>query len=431
MRPDPVLAAPVPADARPRSAVSGGVGLAGLAGMAAWIAVAGHYGMDGPYAALVNIAACAVPMLLWSLLVDKVHRHASTGIDWAMRRPWRATIDLSVTKLVGLWLTWGGMAAIYALGRFWWDTRFADFPFAMECFQAAAPLLFLLSIPYTLWLDRRLREPRDGAWALGAWAMGIAGADRAAIAAHLRGWAVKGFFLAFMLAVVPANFAEFLAIDLDQALADPVRLAGWCISLMFVIDVAFATAGYILTLRPLDAHIRSANPHVSAWTAALICYPPFVLMGGGGPLDYHAGGADWTRWLAGQPGLLAIHGAVLVVLAGIYAWATIAFGIRFSNLTNRGILTHGPYAFSRHPAYLAKNLFWWLSALPFLATTGWVDAIRNTAILACVSGVYYWRARTEERHLMADPAYRAYDRWIAAHGLVPRLFARRGARPRA
>ena len=57
-------------DRRPPSAVSSGVGLAGLAGLLAWVAVAWHYGMDGPFAALVNVAACALPLVLWSLLVD-------------------------------------------------------------------------------------------------------------------------------------------------------------------------------------------------------------------------------------------------------------------------------------------------------------------------------------------------------------------------
>ena len=86
-----------------------------------------------------------------------------------------------------------------------------------------------------------------------------------------------------------------------------------------------------------------------------------------------------------------------------------AFGLRFSNLTHRGILTHGPYAWTKHPAYLSKNLYWWFAVLPFLATTGsLVDTIRNTAVLAMVSGVYYWRARTEEQHLSADPAYVDY-----------------------
>src|SRR3546814_1014386 len=47
-----------------------------------------------------------------------------------------------------------------------------------------------LSIPYVLWLDRRLVEPRDGAYALGAWLIG-AGHDLPAIQTHLRQWAVK------------------------------------------------------------------------------------------------------------------------------------------------------------------------------------------------------------------------------------------------
>lgn len=421
---DPALAAETRSDPRPRSAVSGGVGLVGLCGMAGWIAVAHHYRLDGPYAAMVNVAAAALPMVLWSVFVDKVHRSPSTGIDWGLRRAWRETIDLSVTKLTGLWLTWGGIAAIYALGRVWWDTRYANYPFAMECFQLAAPALFVLSIPYVLWLDRRMAEPKDGAWMLGAWLMGLGGVDRAMIHNHLRSWAVKAFFLAFMLAIVPPNFAEFVTIDTEGLLADPVRLAGACIGFMFVIDVAFATSGYILTFRPLDSHIRSANPYAAGWAAALICYPPFLLMGDGGPLDYHPGGADWSYWLAGQPWALAGLGAVLVTLTGIYAWATVAFGIRFSNLTHRGVLTHGPYAFSRHPAYIAKNLFWWLSGLPFLATTGWSDAVRNAAVMACVSGVYYWRARTEERHLLLDPAYQDYHAWMTRNGLVPRAFAR-------
>lgn len=420
---DTALAARAGAEPRPRSAVSGGVGFAGLAGMSAWVAVAHRYGLDGPYSALVNVLACALPMVLWSVFVDRVHRNPSTGIDWRTVRPWRETLEVSVTKLAGLWLTWGGIAAVYALGRFWWETRYANFPFAIACLSYAAPGLFLLSIPYVLWLDRRLVEPRDGAWHLGAWLMGADGVDREAVWNHLRSWAVKGFFLAFMLSIVPPGFGEFVSADYGRVWRDPVALANVCITFMFLVDVAFATTGYILTFRPLDSHIRSANPYAAAWTAALICYPPFVLMADGGVLDYHRGGADWTWWFAGHPAVLALTGAVLVGLTAIYAWATVAFGMRFSNLTHRGVLTHGPYAWSRHPAYLSKNLFWWLSSLPFLATTGWVDGVRNAAVMACVSGVYYWRARTEEKHLGADPAYREYSEWMARNGAVPRFFA--------
>jgi len=182
------------------------------------------------------------------------------------------------------------------------------------------------------------------------------------------------------------------------------------------------TVGYLLTLKPLDAHIRSANPYLDGWLAALVCYPPFVLMGGGGVLDYHPATQEWSAWLAGHSVLLWGWGAVLVGLTGIYAWATMVFGLRFSNLTYRGVITHGPYRLTRHPAYVAKNLFWWLSTLPFFAVGGSrVDVIRNCAILAMVSGVYWWRAKTEERHLLGEDAkYRAYYAWAQAHAPVTR-----------
>lgn len=113
---DPSLAGTT---ARPRSAVSSGGGIAGLAGVVAWIAIARHCGMDGRYSALVNLLACALPMIAWSLLVDRVHRNPSTGIDWDHPEPWRETIDISLVKLAGLWATWTAIAAVYATVRFY------------------------------------------------------------------------------------------------------------------------------------------------------------------------------------------------------------------------------------------------------------------------------------------------------------------------
>lgn len=407
--------APADAIVRPKSAVSTGVGLAGLAGLLTWFAIARAFGMSGPFSALTNLVACGLPMVLWSIFVDKVHRSPSTGIDWDRPLPPRAeTLDISLTKLAGIWATWAIIGCIYALCRFYWS---GNYVFAMECFKYAAPVLFLLSPIYIIWLDRRLIEPKDGAWAFGNWLMGQGSADSEAIAHHFRLWAVKGFYLAFMLSIVPGAFNAVVARPWAEVTSGPVALANYLITFMFVIDIALATVGYMLTMRPLDAHIRSATPYAAGWVAALICYPPFILMGPGGPLDYHPGtmgDQSWAYWLGDFQVLLWLWGGVLVVLTGIYAWATVAFGLRFSNLTHRGILTHGPYAFSKHPAYWSKNAFWWLSTLPFLVTTNSLtDAVRNTALLAVVSGVYWWRAKTEEWHLSDDPAYRAYAAWMA------------------
>lgn len=409
---------------RPPSAVSTGVGLAGLAGLAVWMTIAILFELEGPYSALANVAACGIPMVLWSLLVDRVHLNPTTGIDWD-KRPLdgRELADVSRTKLVGLWATWALIAGIYCIARFYWR---GDYVFAMQLFAAGAIPLLVLSVPYVFWLDRRLVEPRDGAWHLGAFLLMKSGVSHEEIWSHLRAWAVKAFFLAFMISIVPGSYRGVVAADFNRIEVDPVALAQWLIAFMFVIDIAFATVGYLLTMRPLDAHIRSATPLASGWAAALICYPPFILMNSGGPLDYRQGAQDWHYWFQAHPALLALTGFVLVVLTCIYAWATVAFGLRFSNLTHRGILTHGPYAFSKHPAYLSKNLFWWIAGMPFLVTTdNIVDAVRNTALLAAVSGVYYWRAKTEEWHLSDDPVYRAYADWMAQHGPVTRLMTRR------
>ncbi|MEE9434378.1 MAG: isoprenylcysteine carboxylmethyltransferase family protein [Sphingorhabdus sp.] len=431
-------------DPRPPSAVSTMVGVAGLAGLLFWIIVARNFGViaasigitpdmigmtempqraDGPYSALLAVVFCGMPMVLWSLFKDKVHRRASTGIDWSQKTPVAEVLDDSIVKLAGLWFTWGMIASIYGIFRFWWTTQYANFPFAMDMFEAAAIPLVIASVPYVIWLDRFLVNRRDGAWHMGAWIAGQDGWKSTEIFHHLRAWAVKGFFLAFMISIVPGGFQGIVNMDFAEVIKNPAWTSNALITAMFVVDVQFATVGYLLTMKPLDAHIRTANPYMAGWVAALICYPPFILMNPGLPLDYKVATSDWAYWFADSSTMLYIWGGVLVALTAIYAWATVAFGLRFSNLTHRGILTHGPYAFTKHPAYLAKNIYWWLATMPFFVTSGsMIDMIRNTILLGGVSAVYYWRARTEEKHLLADPDYKAYAEWMDRNAMIPRFF---------
>ncbi|MBC2665826.1 DUF1295 domain-containing protein [Novosphingobium flavum] len=421
---------------RPRSDVSAGVGLCGLAGLMSWLVICRHWAgvadlfgipgprepLSGPYAALAALVWSGGPMVVWSLLVDKVHRRPSTGIDWAAPRPLSQVLDVSVTKIAGLWATWALIGFAYCVARWYWQ---GPYLFAMDVIGAAAVPLFLLSVPYVLWLDRVLVEPRDGAWHFGALLIGREPHDPEQVRIHARAWLVKGFFCAFMISILPAGWAALTTADLSGIAREPVLAARWLTELLFLVDVQIAMVGYLVTLKPLDAQIRSANPHLAGWVAALICYPPFILMGPGSPLDYHPGTADWTFWLR-DPLVQWIWCALLVSLTAIYAWATVAFGLRFSNLTWRGTLTNGPYRWSRHPAYLSKNLFWWASTLPFLVTSGnRNDALRDTVILALVSAVYFWRAKTEEKHLLAEDAkYREYHAWMERSPTITRFLSR-------
>jgi protein-S-isoprenylcysteine O-methyltransferase Ste14 len=423
----------------PASDVSAGVGLSGIAALFVWLLVCRnwapiadvlslpgpHAPMSGPYAAVATLFFTGAAMALWSVLVDKVHLRPSTGIDWSSPRPLAQTLDISITKIAGLWATWAVIGFYYCVARWYWDGQYL---FAMEVLGAVALPLFVLSIPYVLWLDRYLIEPRDHAWHFGAMLIGREAWDSHEIRKHWRAWGIKAFFGAFMISILPPGFGEIVQADFAAIIHNPVDLGTILTEGLFLIDVQIGTVGYLLTLRPLDAHIRSGNPLLAGWVAALLCYPPFVwgTMGRADVLGYEVHTGGWTYWLAGHDLLLWTWAALLAFLTGVYAWATFAFGLRFSNLTYRGVLTNGPYRFTRHPAYLSKNLFWWCSSLPFLVTNGSLaEAVRNSVLLGVVSGIYYWRARTEEAHLLAEDAkYREYHAWMGRNALITRTFAR-------
>ena len=417
----------------PRSDVSSGVGIAGLLGLAVWILFCRTYPLiaealnlpgprevlSGPHAALTAMVFTAGPMAAWSVLVDRVHRRPSTGIDWSLKRPLSEALPISTVKIAGLWATWAGLAAMYCLARWYWD---GDYLFAMNVLGAAMVPMVVLSVPYIIWLDRHLIEPKDGTWHFGAMLVAREAWDPEPVKKHWRAWIIKGFFSAFMISILPGGFAIIVEAQPGEIINNPVELGMLLVTLLFMVDVQIGTVGYLFTLRPLDAHIRSGNPLLAAWLAALVCYPPFAwgMFGAGGVLNYEINGAKWDYWLAGHETLLWLWAGWLVALTAVYAWATFIFGIRFSNLTYRGVITNGPYRYTRHPAYLSKNLYWWCFFMPIFATSGsLVDVIRNCFFLAVVNAIYYWRARTEEAHLLAeDPKYREYHAWMEEHGVI-------------
>ena len=95
-----------------------------------------------------------------------------------------------------------------------------------------------------------------------------------------------------------------------------------------------------------------------------------------------------------------------------YASASVALGVKASNLTHRGIVGRGPYAFIRHPAYVCKNLAWWIGSGPLIAASfaeSWFKGVTAIASIAGWSMVYILRALTEEDHLRkVDGEYAAY-----------------------
>jgi len=232
----------------------------------------------------------------------------------------------------------------------------------------------------------------------------------------LRDHLIKAFFLPLMLAAA-YGWAES---------ADPwqtdTRLQWYYggVALILLLDTTFATIGYLTTSPRLGAQVRSSNPDWLAWIVTLACYPPFFTWLQRSGFTYRDG-IEWIDWLGISHVLIPLWGAAILALMAITALSTVVFGVRFSNLTHRGIVTHGPYRWTKHPAYLSKNVAWWLISVPFVSQAGAATALTHCAILLGMNLIYWARAKTEECHLGRDPAYREYAAWIARHGLLAHM----------
>ncbi len=277
---------------------------------------------------------------------------------------------------------------------------------------------FALLIPIALvWLDSRSADIRDELYQFGLVMTGhVHDVERSVIRRHLLGWLVKAFFLPLMV-VYLGDEVVALYNAMHGASHDTVPVFQVFYHLSFVIDLLFCVTGYVTTFRLFGSQIQSVEPTVGGWVLALMCYQPFYSLVGRYYLQYDDQ-LYWDNWLNGWPALRILWGTVIVLLLLVYALSTVAFGLRFSNLTHRGIITSGPYRYSKHPAYLSKNLSWWLISVPFVSFESWQAAVRNCCLLLALNLVYYGRARTEERHLSRDPKYVAYALWMNTHGLL-------------
>jgi protein-S-isoprenylcysteine O-methyltransferase Ste14 len=396
----------------PRSVTHFGVNMLGALAALVTLYVLHEQRMSGPNAVLVVCAAGVVPIILLDVLVLRVHRRETTGIDWD-KDP-TPDVGRCLTKLLGLGVTVGLIALAYLVFPEYGDW-YGAFWSVLRRFWA---LLVVGSITYVWFVDGRMRDPYDAYWQLGRVVLlHPSDARRGEIANHFRGWLVKAFFIPLFVVFVHNQLNEIITYDLRTVHASNLRLYDFLTKLIYAVDVLYATVGYCLAFRVLDSHLRTAEPTMLGWVVALECYSPFWPRLAS-TLYLHYDGIGFEAWLAGHQELRWGWAAVIVGLEGIYLLATFAFGVRFSNLTHRGILTNGPYRFTKHPAYVAKNLSWWMITLPFIPHGAWLDSVKSTLALGGVSAIYFLRARTEERHLSRDPTYVEYAMWMNEHGLL-------------
>jgi hypothetical protein len=181
------------------------------------------------------------------------------------------------------------------------------------------------------------------------------------------------------------------------------------LALLFLTDSAFFSFGYAVQTDLLKNKVKSVEPTYFGWLVAIICYPPFN--------DLVSKYFTWyANDMARYPSVYQtfVLRAEVLVLFAIFVWATVALGAKCSNLTNRGIVSHGPYRYIRHPAYSSKCIGWWLTILPVMSIPAFIT-------MSVWSLIYYARAITEERHLMRDPDYQEYCKKVR-YRFIPYIY---------
>ena len=341
------------------------------------------------------------------------------------RAPWRTLLPSDETwsviamraifKLMGFYAALAGVILLYWLfpeyDRAYYDRFF-------EAARQVLPWLPVVTIPYFLYVEWRLPRKEDGTWHMALFMVGEWRAvDWHELSQYALGWLVKAFFLPIMFTDVARHIGKYRDVGLEMFTGGFMPFFEIAFSGMIYLELVFVSAGYIFTLRLFDSHIRAVEKTLFGWVVAVISYSPFLHLFYVRYLDYSVQGGGWISWLEGYPTLMVVWGSAILVLVLVHLWSDACFGVRFSNLTHRGIITNGPYRFSKHPAYVIKNIRWWMVSVPFIAVS-WHEAIRLSMLLLLVNLLYTVRAYAEERMLSQDPTYVAYGRWMDRNGLL-------------
>jgi hypothetical protein len=284
-----------------------------------------------------------------------------------------------------------------------------------------APFLIIASLPYFCLMDKMDEAPDDIYFKLGkAIVHRQRTVTRFELGNYIRTWLVKAFYLSLMQPAMMAKIYWLFQFSWENVKGSPAALFYAASAACFFFDLAYASVGYLVNFKILNSQTRTAEPTLLGWLVAIMCYFPFwgVLFY---PYFCRYNEISWMSVFRTGSVLWWIWAVLIIALELTYAFASVAIGFRFSNLTYRGLVNTGPYRWTKHPAYVFKNISWWLLSVPFMASSP-LTALKLSLLLLLNNAIYFLRAKTEERHLSHYPEYVAYAlemneksifRWVA------------------
>jgi protein-S-isoprenylcysteine O-methyltransferase Ste14 len=363
--------------------------------------------LNGTFGFVYTCILMALSIAAVDILIYRTYLQPDVGkfslVGWSSR----ASIKILILKSIALIATLILIGAYYLLFPIYRESLY------LMAFGALQPfvLWFLFFfIVYMLGAHIILEQKEDSFSNFGLFLVSLGKqGDKSKVRDYLLALLIKLFFVPLMLGYGLRDWAVLTTND--QIFESAKNFGLFAYGFLFLIDLSFVTLGYCCAFRLLNAHVRWPERKLGGWLVCLMCYMPFWQILSRNFFSY----GDETTWgtiLQHSPILYAIYGCTILLLVAIYTWSSVSFGLRFSNLTYRGLVKNGPYAITRHPAYISKNLSWWLIDLPFINGNPLI-AISNVFGLLCINAIYYGRAKYEEKCCGLHEDYQEYSRSIS------------------
>jgi len=325
-----------------------------------------------------------------------------------------------VLALLGCAAVSGGL---YVRPAFSVDRRFKRMAirFLLLLAAAAAWYGFFPEYRYGLYQSARQAVVEYGpALALLWFLLNIVGRDLSGVGVYLRSLPVRCFFAPLMFGLLVDHVGHMPP---DFRLSSPSACVSSVAWWVFYLDLVAGVLGYVLPAAVFRAGLQGVDTSLPGVFFCVLCYPPFWAT-----IDQrflgHDDGYSWAQWLPGNTVSAWAWALLIVVALGVYVGAVLSLGFRFSNLLYKGLCDAGLYSVCRHPQYLGKISYYWLTAVPFVGQSGPWAALSGCVGMAAVSWIYYMRAVTEERFLSNYPEYLLYAARVPLlPAFVLRLFA--------
>jgi len=344
--------------------------------------------------------------------------------EWGPRpeRSVAAILDGTVTRFFGVLVGISGiLVAVWLFPEY-------DRGSSRALIYEAAPLFLAIALPFSLlvtFITELIRgHAADGTYQFGLLArLRFSEMNGELLLNGVLEWLMRGIFVLINFLAASIFIGRLRSNGLPNFSEGFSSLVTSLDSFIFAIILLVILPGYLFASRLIGTNIKKIDRTWFGWMITLSAYSPlnaavFTAWVTYRPLqDIYGETPVWIALSTDYPAILLALGTAIIAMAIVHLWGEAILGIRSSNLALRGIITNGPFAFTKHPVYVSKSFQWAFIFLPILNAVGILDAVRSGILFLLVCILFGARALAEERLLAKDEGYVRYALYMDRHSI--------------